>query len=234
MLTVPNFNDAIDTIDDMIYYISSTDVNVEITTNYLKEFNEAGPENIVYHTIGKIVNKYQNLIPLHSNNIITVEDKVPLLAKYLPNFLWIQTRLFFKTFIEQLDLDIFHVGKENLNQDVMSVALPKRSPLLLPFNSAIQQMFEMGIMKKQIQITFDAIPKFSPNIIEVYRKSMIKYEINSNTQQSRIRSLNLDDLYSIFMVYIIGIILAINVLLIEHLYHFIMDQYNQLFSLVQI
>ena len=95
-------------------------------------------------------------------------------------------------------------------------------------------MFEMGIMKKQIQITFDAIPKFSPNIIEVYRKSMIKYEINSNTQQSRIRSLNLDDLYSIFMVYIIGIILAINVLLIEHLYHFIMDQYNQLLSLVQI
>ena len=55
------------------------------------------------------------------------------LPHFFPNFGIIQTRFYFETF-KIIYGDIFHIGSEDLNQDIISIALPKKSTLLNPFN----------------------------------------------------------------------------------------------------
>ena len=48
----------------------------------------------------------------------------------------ILTRMQFEAIVHEYGRSFFHIGKENVNLHVIGMGLPKKSPLLKPFNMA--------------------------------------------------------------------------------------------------
>ena len=46
------------------------------------------------------------------------------------------SRVYYATMLGNYGIDIGHLSEENLNANTLAMALPKRSPLLRPFNWA--------------------------------------------------------------------------------------------------
>ena len=57
-----------------------------------------------------------------------------LIEKYFPKFLIIESESLMQSLIHNYGFNVFYIGNEYLNQDSNGIALPKKSPLLVPFN----------------------------------------------------------------------------------------------------
>lgn len=174
---------------------------------YLKLlFFNATPDNQVFYKIGQyLLQNKQFLLP--DITLIIIKN----LKSYWPNVVYIDNNSMLQSIANYIGWDKIYKSSLHLNPDQLAFALPKRSPLLKYFNVAIQQMHEFGIIEKLRKDTF------------LRESNTYRWKIDKNSPNKHLNNkyfvsvLKLDELFSIFLFWSIGILFSLTVFCIEFL-----------------
>lgn len=139
------------------------------------------------------------------------------------------SRGYYESVLYNYGFAIGYLGRENLNTEMLAFALPKRSPLLGPFNWAIQHMHQMGLIDYFLRrSTEKKIPYRSEDAaiqewVKVRRQSTFRwYERQRQKKESGghlvIAHLSLSDLQSVFVLAALGFTLSLTVFAVEVYY----------------
>ncbi|KAI2796417.1 hypothetical protein BLOT_015361 [Blomia tropicalis] len=213
ILTIPEYEKPIDDIEDALEFMER-DSRTTIFTSaiYYKHFMKAKPNNQLYYSLGQYIKNT-------NNKTIVLKGRVKtLLFNHLSTIpvIIIQTAYYGAGLQKLCGTDCFHVSSTDINQDTVSIALPKGSVLLQPFNMAIQQFYEMGIPRKLLRLTFEKIPLVDKALV-----SKIQPE-----QLDSIHHIRMKDLYSVYLIWLIGIGLSLIVFCLEIYFKFLILRYN--------
>lgn len=129
LITVPEFEPAIDTTEDLLEAISDDSRTILSYTKaiYLHKFYSATPEsNNLYYQIGRHLNRTKQLYS-------TLENLIPRIEAH-PRAILFGTRLYMAT-QRYLKASLpLHIASAIMEPDFVAILLPKKSPLREPFN----------------------------------------------------------------------------------------------------
>lgn len=132
LLTVPEFESPIDTMQDFIRSIHRRDKGQQkLIVNYarsvyLEQFIHPQPGNRLFEKIGRHLNR---------TGVKTFEfEHISGEIDRNPRYVALMARIFVKTQIRLKGLSGIHIGQENLRPDFISVLFPKGSRLKKPFD----------------------------------------------------------------------------------------------------
>lgn len=204
-LAILEYNLPIESLDDMYQFITNKKANLLTGEFYLKLlFFNATPDNQIFYKLGQyLLQNKQFLLPDITSIIVQT-----LKSKW-PNIVYIDNNSMLHSIANYIGWDRIHKSSLHLNPDQLAFALPKRSPILKYFNVAIQQMHEFGIIDKLRKDTF----------LRESSKYRWKLDKNLSSQHSInkyfVLVLRLDELFSIFIFWSIGIFFSFIVFFIE-------------------
>lgn len=198
----------IESLDDMYQFITRKKASLLTGEFYLKLiFFNATPENQIFYKLGQyLLENKQFLLPDNTPIIIqTIKSK-------WPNFVYIDNNSMLNSIVNYIGSNRVYKSSLHLNPDPLAFALPKRSPLLKYFNLFIQQLHEFGIIEKIRSTTF-----LKESI--AHRKNFDNNLLSSHLHCKYFAFvLKIDDLFSIFIFWSIGIWFACIVFCIELTY----------------
>lgn len=129
LITVPEFEPAIDTTEDLLEAISDDRRIILFYTKaiYLHKFYSATPEtNNLYYQIGRHLNRTKQLYNTMEGMIERIEAN--------PRAILFGTRLYM-TVQRYLKATLpLHIASETIEPDCLTILLPKKSPLREPFD----------------------------------------------------------------------------------------------------
>src|SRR5699024_5427510 len=111
--TIPRFNRPVDTIPELLEYLYKSENYLITSKLYANHFAQSQSDNSLYHQLGKHYNATPEKLLFLTRNASSSMNSVS------PHFAIIQTRLYFKVLIKNFG-NLFHVGSEDLNQDIMA------------------------------------------------------------------------------------------------------------------
>ena len=109
--------------------------NAQIITSASFHFalvNSSREENELYYRIGQQILKKKKTA---SNNF---DSLILFMAEAFPNFVLIDTKSFVFRYEINYGFSMLHGGREHLNENSVGIALPKKSPLLEPFDKQLK------------------------------------------------------------------------------------------------
>lgn len=200
ILALPEMEPPIDTVEDLLHLANEDKIMITTfkTASYLNYFLAARPEtDKVYYQISenfkrnnpKLGEKFYDAVDMIE------QSEVPMVFVNSRSLL-----IFSKIFFARQPL---HIAAENLDNDFYAMAFAKQSPLYTPFNRVIQQSFEFGLTQHWARSVYYKTPGTSQNKLDTIEVG------------KQISSIRLQDLYSIFVCWIISNVIAYFIFLLE-------------------
>lgn len=150
LLTLPKTERPVDTTEQMFAYLDAHPQLKVVVSPYTERLflGASRQQNALYARIGGRIHKYDT-DNLFGRNLL-IYKKHFFSRRYKLNFelfemadsviqrqaLTFLSRVYYATMLHNYGIDIGHLSEENLNAETQAIALPKRSPLLRPFNWA--------------------------------------------------------------------------------------------------
>ncbi|KAI2806526.1 hypothetical protein BLOT_008483 [Blomia tropicalis] len=200
LLTLPQYERPIDTVNDLMESIKDDSHTIWTQSNYeylRRMFQRSPPQFKVLHEIGKHMTR---------TNSKTFEDEFQMIStvKRDPTNIVVGPRYLLHILKQMLAPEAaLHVGSGNVFQTNVVIPLAKRSPLIEPFNFRLRQIFESGILDSWLEnAIIDALTrKFMFNFFST--KVDLKKSA-SDENSSQIKSLELDNFKSLYIIWLSG------------------------------
>lgn len=209
ILTVPEFELPVDTVEDIRLLASSDSKYLlvkENSSNWLN-FIGAGRENRVYHTIGVHLNR------TGVRFTTTLAETMSRLEEPSARYVILANRIVLRIYRHQYANRSLHIGRENLGIELTGYIFRKRSPLRPYFNAMILRFREMALVERWVAKAFSRLKK---------RRSSTGSStelISTATDNGDIDPFNVKDLSSIFILWFIGIGSSLAGFLLEYIAH---------------
>lgn len=211
ILAVPKFASPIDTVEDLLAAIGD-DSHFIITkdqSSMLNSYLYSKPENPIHYAIGQHINRTKQLMFGNMPELIPrVESSSSVIAIASRTNIIIRQQLYASKPL--------HIGSGFTDQDYLALVLPKKSPLMRPFNEMIVRVREMGLFDKWLVETTRKL-----SILGSDCKRYITY-----SRPNDIRRLTLTDILIIFIIWTVGIGMAILCYLGEIFFYCIDRKYD--------
>ena len=129
ILTVPKYQDSVDSVED-ISKIAQSDSRllfIRDKTSTLNSILKAGRDDEMYHQIRKHFER-------NKQKMLNIKEEILLVEKSSKNVV-LESRSILRIYRRMQAKKALHIGREYLGLDYISMVFPKRSPLLRPFNA---------------------------------------------------------------------------------------------------
>lgn len=217
---MPGYEASIDTQEDLLHAIEHRAFHFIVNRRKFREYLNAPTENDFDFRIGR---------HLRLTRAFPVEHYIQNLeriARLYPKFAQEVTQLYAQSLMDNFGFPRLYMSQESLSFITMGFTLPKRSPLLGPFNGAIARFREMGITNhlRRNSLRRKVKGKLKSTIINTFLK---KHQTMDQFNRETAHGLHLSEIKSSFLFWIIGSSLAA----IWLLYEIVMNKIHILFNI---